>query len=234
MSTALVTGASEGLGRAVILALAQEGWDLVIDARRPEPLDQVADQARAAGGTVQSLPGDVADADHRRALVEAARATGSLDLLVANASTLGPTPLPAVADLALADFDRTLQVNTVAPLALVQAALPALRKAHGTVVVVTSDAAIEGYEGWAAYGASKAALEQAAHILGAEEPTLHVYRFDPGDMRTRMHQDAFPGEDISDRPDPSSVVPALLRLVANRRPSGRYRATDLTGLEVAP
>ncbi len=192
----------------------------------------MADAARRTGGTVHALPGDVADPAHREALVAAAEATGSLDLLVANAGTLGPSPLPSVAELSLADLDRTLRVNTVAQVGLVQRALPALRAAAGTVVVVTSDAAVEGYEGWAAYGASKAALEQVAHVLGAEEPTVRVHRFDPGDMRTRMHQEAFPGEDISDRPEPESVVPALRRLVADRRPSGRYRASEL--LEVAP
>lgn len=228
MSTALITGASEGLGRALALSLAHDGWELVIDARRPEPLEAMAEEARAAGATVHALPGDVADPSHRDALVAAAEATGSLDLVVANAGTLGPTPLPPVAELSLPDLDQTLRINTVAQVGLIQRTLPALRAATGTVVVVTSDAAVEGYEGWSAYGASKAALEQVAHILGAEEPDLHVHRFDPGDMRTRMHQDAFPGEDISDRPEAASAVPALRRLVAERRPSGRYRASELT------
>lgn len=227
MSTALITGASEGLGRALALSLAADGWELVIDARRAGPLEEVAAAAREAGATVHALPGDVADPAHRDALVAAAEASGSLDLLVANAGTLGPTPLPSVAELSLADLERALRVNTVAQVGLVQRALPALRGAEGTVVVVTSDAAVEGYEGWAAYGASKAALEQVAHILGAEEPGLRVHRFDPGDMRTRMHQDAFPGEDISDRPKPEAVVPALRALVADRRPSGRHRASEL-------
>ncbi|MGI8938336.1 MAG: SDR family NAD(P)-dependent oxidoreductase [Iamia sp.] len=229
MSTALITGASEGLGRALALALATDGWDLVIDARRPEPLVRVADEARSTGAVVHALPGDVADPDHRDALVAAAEATGPLDLLVANAGTLGPSPLPPVADLRLEDLEHALRVNTVAQVGLIQRALPALRAAGGTVVVVTSDAAVEGYEGWGAYGTSKAALEQVAHILGAEEDEVRVHRFDPGDMRTQMHQDAFPGEDISDRPEPSTVAPSLLRLVADGRPSGRYRASELEG-----
>lgn len=228
MSTALITGASEGLGRALTLSLAADGWELVVDARRPAPLEAVTAEARSAGATVHALAGDVADPAHRQALVGTAAATGSLDLLVANAGTLGPTPLPPVAELSLADLERTLRVNTVAQVGLIQEALPALRAAGGTVVVVTSDAAVEGYEGWGAYGASKAALEQIAHILGAEEPDVAVHRFDPGDMRTRMHQDAFPGEDISDRPEPEAVMPALRRLLAEPHPSARYRASDLT------
>lgn len=229
MSTAIVTGASRGLGRALALDLARDRWDLVIDARSAGPLQEVAREAQAAGATVRALPGDIADPAHRRSLVDAAEERDGLDLLVANAGTLGPSPLPSVAELSLADLEATLRVNTVAPLGLVQLALPALRAAGGTVVAVTSDAAVEGYEGWGAYGASKAALEQLAHILGAEEPALQVYRFDPGDMRTRMHQDAFPDEDISDRPAPESVVPALRRLLADRPPSGRYRAADGAG-----
>jgi NAD(P)-dependent dehydrogenase (short-subunit alcohol dehydrogenase family) len=229
MSTAIVTGASRGLGRALALDLARDRWDLVIDARSAGVLQEVAREAQAAGATVRAFPGDIADPAHRRSLVEAAEERDGLDLLVVNAGTLGPSPLPSVAELSLADLEATLRVNTVAPLGLVQLALPALRAAGGTVVAVTSDAAVEGYEGWGAYGASKAALEQLAHILGAEEPALRVYRFDPGDMRTRMHQDAFPGDDISDRPEPESVVPVLRRLLAERPPSGRYRAADRAG-----
>ncbi|HXH59148.1 SDR family NAD(P)-dependent oxidoreductase [Iamia sp.] len=229
MSTAIVTGASRGLGRALALDLARDRWDLVIDARSAGPLQEVARELQAAGGTVRALAGDIADPAHRRALVEAAEERGPLDLLVANAGTLGPSPLPSLAELSLADLEVTLRVNTVAQVGLVQQALPALRAAGGTVVAVTSDAAVEGYEGWGAYGASKAALEQLAHILGAEEPALRVYRFDPGDMRTRMHQDAFPGDDISDRPEPETVLPVLRRLLAERPPSGRYRAADRAG-----
>lgn len=225
--TALITGASEGLGRALARGLAVVGWQLVIDARRPAPLDAVARELRAGGTIVEAVPGDVADPAHRAALVAAAEELGGTDLLLANAGTLGPTPLPPVATLSLDDLERTLAVNTVAQVGLIQGALPSLRARRGTVVAVTSDAAVEGFEGWGAYGASKAAFEQVAHVLGAEEPHLAVYRFDPGDMRTQMHQDAFAGEDISDRPDPKTVVPALLRLITERPASGRYRASEL-------
>ncbi len=228
--TAIVTGASSGLGRAVAHDLAASGWNVVVDARHAPALADAAAAVRAGaapGVTVHEVVGDVGDGDHRRHLVAAALALGGVDLLVANAGTLGPTPLPHLATISLSELDRTLRTNVVAQIGLVQEALPALRAAAGTVVVVTSDAAVEGYEGWGAYGASKAALEQAAHVLGVEEDAVRVHRFDPGDMRTPMHQAAFPGEDISDRPEPESVVPALRRLVFDRPPSGRYRASNL-------
>ena len=225
--TAIVTGATAGLGRAVAHDLAAAGWALVIDARTAADLDVVGAELRATGADVTTVVGDVADPTHRRALVAAAG--DRIDLLVASAGTLGPSPLPRLAEVRLPDLERTLRTNVVAQVGLVQEALPRLRAAGGTVVAVTSDAAVEGYEGWGAYGASKAAFEQVAHVLGAEEPDLAVYRFDPGDMRTRMHQDAFPGEDISDRPRPETVVPALLRLVDEAPASGRYRAADLDG-----
>jgi NAD(P)-dependent dehydrogenase (short-subunit alcohol dehydrogenase family) len=219
MPIAIVTGASRGFGRAVAADLAADGWDVVADARSP------IDPADLAG--VRTLRGDVADADHRAALVATAAHHGGLDLLVLNAGTLGPSPLPRLADVGLDDVAGVLAVNAVAQLGLVQAALPLLRAAHGAVVAVTSDAAVEGYEGWGVYGASKAALEQLANVLAAEEPEVRVYRFDPGDMRTQMHQDAFPGEDITDRAEPESVVPALRRLLRDAPPSGRYAAADL-------
>ncbi|HEX5945166.1 MAG TPA: SDR family oxidoreductase [Acidimicrobiales bacterium] len=226
--TALVTGASKGLGRAFAERLAADGWSLVVDARDADALDAarvVLDGA--GGGTVIALPGDVDEPVHVAALVGAAAAQGRFELLVNNAGTLGPTPLPPVAGLRAADLERTFRVNAVAPLRIIQAALPHLRAARGTVLNVTSDAAVEGYEGWAAYGASKAALEQLSRVLAAEEPDIRVYWVDPGDMRTQMHQDAFPGEDISDRPLPESRVPGLVRLVEERPPSGRYQVSDL-------
>lgn len=225
--TAIVTGASTGLGRAVAHDLAAAGWALVVDARTAADLDRVATELRAGGATVTALAGDVTDAAHRRDLVAAAGER--IDLLVASAGTLGPHPLPRLADLDLADLERTLRTNVVAQVGLVQEALPALRAAGGVVVVVTSDAAVEGYAGWGAYGASKAGVEQAAHVLGVEEPGLAVYRFDPGDLRTRMHAAAFPGEDISDRPAPEAVAPAIRHLAERRPPSGRYRAAELVG-----
>jgi NAD(P)-dependent dehydrogenase (short-subunit alcohol dehydrogenase family) len=219
MPTAIITGASQGLGRALATDLARDGWRLVVDARTPSGLSEAA----ASWPSAVALAGDVTDAEHRRALVAAAG--DELDLLVLNASALGPSPLPALSGLPLAELRAILEVNVVAALGLLQEALPALRAAGGTVVAISSDAAVEGYEGWGGYGASKAALDQLANVLRAEEPAITVHAFDPGDMRTAMHQAAFPGEDISDRPAPSTVVPALRRLLA--LPGGRYRATDL-------
>jgi NAD(P)-dependent dehydrogenase (short-subunit alcohol dehydrogenase family) len=229
MPTALITGASQGLGKALALALAERGWSLVIDARRPDPLTAVADRLVAAGAAaVRPVPGDVADAGHRAVLATVAADLGGLDLLVNNASTLGASPQPAVADWVVDGFRWVYDVNVLAPLALTQLTLPGLRTRGGRIVNVSSDAAVEAYEGWGAYGSSKAALDQLTAILAAEEPKLRVYAVDPGDMRTQLHQDAFPGEDISDRAEPESVVPALLRLVEDDLPSGRYRASELT------
>ncbi|WP_138732207.1 SDR family NAD(P)-dependent oxidoreductase [Modestobacter excelsi] len=222
--TALVTGASRGLGLALATALDAEGWQLVLDARDGDRL-ATAVAGLPLPGLVTALPGDVADPAHRAAL--AAAVPSRLDLLVTNASDLGPSPLPPLAELPLPAFERVLAVNTVAPLALVQLLLPALRRAGGRVLQISSDAAVEAYAGWGGYGASKAALDQLSAVLAVEEPDLRVYAVDPGDMATEMHQAAFPGEDISDRPTPETVVPALLRLVAGELPSGRYRAAEL-------
>ena len=221
---ALVTGASAGLGRALATALDRRGWRLVVDARDAARLTAAVD-AFPRPDLVTGVPGDVADPDHRRAL--AAAVGGRLDLYVANASALGPSPLPRLADLDPDEFERILRTNVVAPLALGQLLLPALRAAGGTVVTISSDAAVEAYEGWGGYGASKAALDQLAAVLSVEEPALRVYAVDPGDMATDMHQAAFPGEDISDRPAPEAVVPGLLALVDGDLPGGRYRAADL-------
>jgi NAD(P)-dependent dehydrogenase (short-subunit alcohol dehydrogenase family) len=226
--TALITGASRGFGRALAERLAADGWNLTIDARDAAALADARASIDAAGpGTVVALAGDVADPVHAAALVSAAAGQGRLELVVNNAGTLGPSPLPHVSWLRTADLERVLATNVVAPLRILQAALPHLREQHGAVVNVTSDAAVEGYEGWGAYGASKAALEQLSRVLAAEEDRVRVYWVDPGDMRTVMHQDAFPGEDISDRPLPETRVPALVRLIDERPPSGRYRVEDL-------
>jgi NAD(P)-dependent dehydrogenase (short-subunit alcohol dehydrogenase family) len=222
--TALVTGASRGLGRALSAALADRGWRLVLDGRDAERLTTTV-AALPHPELVTAVPGDVADPQHRAALAEAVGP--QLDLLVNNASNLGPSPLPQLADLPPEEFLRVLTVNTVAPLALVQAVLPALRLAHGTVVDISSDAAVEAYAGWGGYGASKAALDQVTAVLAVEHPELRVFAVDPGDMATDMHQSAFPGEDISDRPAPETVVPALFALLDGDLPSGRYRAADL-------
>ncbi len=222
--TALVTGASRGLGRALATALADGRWRLVVDGRDAARLTEAA-ATLPHPELVTAVPGDVADPQHRAAL---ARAVGPrLDLLVNNASDLGPSPLPPLADLPTDAFLRVLTVNAVAPLALVQAVLPALRSAHGTVVDISSDAAVEAYAGWGGYGASKAALDQLTAVLGVENPELRIYAVDPGDMNTDMHQAAFPGEDISDRPAPETVVPRLLALLDGDLPSGRYRAAEL-------
>jgi NAD(P)-dependent dehydrogenase (short-subunit alcohol dehydrogenase family) len=227
MPVAIVTGASEGFGRALAEDLAKDGWDLVIDARHAGRLQATATALAAYGTTVRALVGDIADAGHRQALMGAVESLGRLDLLVNNASTLGPTPLPDLASFPIEDLAGVYRVNVLAPLAIIQLALPVLVASKGSIVNVTSDAAVEAYEGWGGYGSSKAALEQVSQVLSAEQPGVRVYSFDPGDMRTRMHQDAFPGEDISDRPAPTTVVPALRRLLRNAPPSGRYRASEL-------
>ena len=229
-STALVTGGSRGLGRALAAELTARGWRVVVDAR---DADRLAATVAGLGdpALVTAVSGDVADPAHRRALAEAVG--DRLDLLVNNASDLGPSPLPRLADLDPERFQALLTVNTVAPLALLQAVLPALTAAGGRVLDISSDAAVEAYAGWGGYGASKAALDQLTAVLAVEHPELRVYAVDPGDMRTDMHQAAFPGEDISDRPEPDAVVPALLALVAGDLPSGRYRAADLVPAGVA-
>lgn len=221
MPVAIITGASRGLGLALARALSGEGWRLVLDARGAEALERATAEL---GGDVVAVAGDVADPAHRRALVDAAGPR--VDLLVNNASALGPSPQPGLADYPLDALERVYAVNVLAPLALIQLALPRLPDG-GCVIDVTSDAAVEAYPGWGGYGSSKAALDQLTAILAAEHPRLRVYAVDPGDMRTRMHEEAFPGEDISDRPLPEERVPGLLALVRGGRPSGRYVAADV-------
>ncbi|HTZ07867.1 MAG TPA: SDR family oxidoreductase [Acidimicrobiales bacterium] len=231
MPVAVVTGASKGLGRALARGLVDRGWSVVVDARDGRALEDAAGGLRPhlhPGAAVVAVAGDVADPGHRRVLVRAAAELGPLDLLVNNASTLGPTPLPDLAALPPHDVRHILETDVVAPLALIQEALPALRRAPApSVLNVTSDAAVEAYRGWGGYGLAKAALDHLSAVLGVEEPDLAVWAVDPGDMRTAMHQAAFPGEDISDRPAPEEVVPALLALVEARPPSGRYRAAEI-------
>ncbi|HEY0452316.1 SDR family oxidoreductase [Actinophytocola sp.] len=225
MPVAIITGASRGLGLALATGLAEAGWRLVVDARDAEAL---ATAATWIGPAAVAVPGDVTDPAHRAALVAAAAELGGVDLLVNNAGTLGPSPQPSVAAYPLDALRSVYEVNVVAPLGLVQLALPGLRARGGAVVTVTSDAAVEPYEGWGGYGSAKAAVEQVSHVLAAEEPAVRVWRVDPGDLRTRMHQEAFPDEDISDRPLPETVVPAFLHLVTTRPPSGRVRLVDVT------
>jgi NAD(P)-dependent dehydrogenase (short-subunit alcohol dehydrogenase family) len=231
MGVAIVTGASRGLGQALAEGLAQEGWSLIIDWRDPVALAAAAARLEARRGpaaTVDAVAGDITDADHRQALVTAAAAGGGLDLLVNNAGTLGASPLPPVADYPLDALRVALEVNVVAQLGLTQVALPLLLAApRPRLLTITSDAAVEAYEGWGGYGAGKAALEQLGAVLAVELPALSVWSVDPGDLRTDMQQAAYPGEDISDRPEPATVVPAFLGLIDSDRPSGRYRAADL-------
>jgi NAD(P)-dependent dehydrogenase (short-subunit alcohol dehydrogenase family) len=217
MPTAIVTGASRGLGLALARALAERGWRLVIDAREPGPLDAAATEL-ALTTDVVALPGDVADPEHRAALVAAA---GPIDLLVNNASVLGPSPQPALADYPPDTLEHVYRVNVLAPLALIQLTHPQ------RVINITSDVAVEAYEGWGGYGSSKAALDHLTAILAAEQPDRRFYAVDPGDMNTRLHQEAFPGEDISDRPPPEDSVPGLLALIEGDLPSGRYQAKAL-------
>jgi NAD(P)-dependent dehydrogenase (short-subunit alcohol dehydrogenase family) len=223
MPTAIVTGASRGLGRALSQALAGRGWNLVVDARGADAL--AATWAHEPRVTV--IAGDVTDPAHRRTLVEAAG--GPIDALVNNASVLGPSPQPSLSDYPLEELRRVYEVNVVAPLALVQLALPRLARG-ARILNVTSDAGVEPYEGWGGYGSSKAALDQVSAILAVEHPGLRVYAVDPGDMRTQLHQEAFPGEEISDRPLPEASVPGLLALLEGELPSGRYRTAELVGV----
>ena len=233
MSTAIITGASRGFGLALALELAGAGWDLVVDARDKGDLSQAASRIDAAGGgRVMPVDGDVTDHGHLRSLVEAAASIGDFSLLVNNASMLGPSPQPPLAEYPIDVMELVFATNLIAPLRLIQVSLPYLRETGGTVINVTSDAAVEGYEGWGGYGASKAALDQLSNVLAAEEPDITVYWFDPGDMNTRMHQEAFPGEDISDRPLPATRVPAVMRLLDGHYPTGRYQAADLLAEEV--
>jgi NAD(P)-dependent dehydrogenase (short-subunit alcohol dehydrogenase family) len=223
--TALITGASRGLGLALARALADGGWNLIIDARGEDDLRSIS--AKLSERTrVVAIVGDIADPEHRAALAEAAREFGGLDALVNNASILGPSPQPALLDYPLDVLEEVYRKNTISPLALIQILRNELKQ-DARVINVTSDAAVEPYEGWGGYGSSKAALEQISNILAAENPDLRVYRVDPGDMRTRMHQEAFPDEDISDRPLPEESVPGFLELITGDLPSGRYGARAL-------
>jgi NAD(P)-dependent dehydrogenase (short-subunit alcohol dehydrogenase family) len=223
-SVAIVTGGSRGLGRALAEGLAAAGWRLVIDGRDAAAL---AEARWGLPADAVALSGDITDPAHRASLVEAAADLGPLGLVVNNAGILGPSPQPDLAGYPLSALREVYEVNVFAPVCLTQLTLPALRANNGALVLVTSDASVEPYERWGGYGSAKAAVDQLARVLAVEEPAVRVWAVDPGDLRTRMHQEAFPGEDISDRPEPASVVPAFLRLLADRPPSGRVRLADL-------
>jgi NAD(P)-dependent dehydrogenase (short-subunit alcohol dehydrogenase family) len=221
---AVVTGASRGLGHALATGLARDGWRLVITARDASAL---AEGRWPLPGEVVAVPGDVTDPSHRAAVARAAADLGGARLLVNNAGILGPSPLPPLAAYPVDALREVIEVNVVAPLALTQLLLPSLRAHAGAIVNVTSDASVEAYAGWGGYGLAKAAVDQASRVLAVEEPDVRVWAVDPGDLRTRMHQEAFPGEDISDRPLPETVVPAFRRLLADRPPSGRIRLAEV-------
>jgi NAD(P)-dependent dehydrogenase (short-subunit alcohol dehydrogenase family) len=224
--TALVTGASRGFGHALTAALVRRGWHVIVDARDADRLARSVVDLQDPSA-VTALPGNVVDDEHRAELARAVQARGRLDLLVHNASVLGPSPLVPLGDHPLPELLEVFEVNALAPVPLTQLVLPALRASRGRVVHVSSDAAVGAYEGWGAYGAAKAALDHAARVLAVEEPEVRSWSFDPGDMRTELHALAEPGIDLSHLPLPEEVVPALLRLLDEDLPSGRYTAGDL-------
>ncbi|MGH2820193.1 MAG: SDR family NAD(P)-dependent oxidoreductase [Actinomycetota bacterium] len=229
MSVAIITGASRGLGLALARALAERRWELIIDARGADALASVAGELDSRTRTLP-IPGDVADEEHRRALISAARSLGRLDLLANNAAVLGPSPPPRLSGCSLDALRHVFEINALAPLRLLQMALPLLESSQGRVVNVTSDAAVTPYLGWGLYGSSKAALEALSAVAETEHPGLRIYRVDPGDMNTLMEQEGFPDEDVSDRPSPDAAVPGLLALVEGDLPSGRYRAQAMDDL----
>ncbi len=231
MKNALITGASRGLGRALTRNLAEHEWGLIIDARNRKALEETMAELSAnysaSPDKLIAIPGSVTSESHRRKLATAARQLGGLDALVNNASYLGPSPQPNLLDYPLDILQQVYETNVFAPLALIQT-LRSVLQPEACIINVTSDAGVEAYGGWGGYGSSKAALEHVSAILAEENPGWHVYWVDPGDMRTQMQQEAFPNEDISDRPLPEESVPGLLALLDGKQPSGRYKARELT------
>jgi NAD(P)-dependent dehydrogenase (short-subunit alcohol dehydrogenase family) len=225
MKNALITGASRGLGLALARQLAQNGWGLILDARGKKALERVRDELSPQTKVI-AISGDVTAESHRKKLLKAAQELGGLDALVNNASLLGPSPQPQLLNYPLDVLEEVYRVNVIAPLAILQALHSAI-KTDACIINVTSDAGVEAYGGWGGYGSSKAALEHLSRILAEENPSWRVYWVDPGDMRTQMQQEAFPDEDISDRPLPEESVPGLLALIDGQLPSGRYRTREL-------
>ena len=225
MKNALITGASRGLGLALARQLAENGWGLIIDARGKKALERVREEL-SQKTTVTAVPGDVTAEAHRKKLLKAAQELGGLDLIGNNASLLGPSPQPQLLEYPLDVLDDVYRANVIAPLAIIQS-LHSTLKMEACIINVTSDAGVEAYGGWGGYGSSKAALEHLSHIFAEENPSLRIYWVDPGDMRTQMQQEAFPDEDISDRPLPEESVPGLMALIEGDQPSGRYRAREV-------
>ena len=223
--TALITGASRGLGLALACELAQQNWRLIINARGAEALED-ARKELAKWTDVIAIAGDVTDLEHRKALALAAKEIGGLDTVINNAGILGPSPQPELLNYPLDVLTDVYRANVIAPLGVLQALQHTL-KSDARVINITSDAAREAYPGWGGYGSSKAALEQLSNVLAAERPNWRIYWVDPGDMRTQMHREAFPFEDISDRPLPETSVPGFIELIKNNYPSGRYAAREL-------
>jgi Dehydrogenases with different specificities (related to short-chain alcohol dehydrogenases) len=227
MKNALITGASRGLGLALARQLAQQGWGLIIDGRGRKALEHAGVEL-ATRTKIIAITGDVTAESHRKKLFKAAQELGGLDLIVNNASLLGPSPQPQLLDYPLDVLEDVYRANVIAPLAIIQTLHSTLRP-DACIINVTSDAGVEAYGGWGGYGSSKAALEHLSHILAEENPSLRIYWVDPGDMRTQMQQEAFPDEDISDRPLPEESVPGLIALIEGKEPSGRYRAREVIG-----
>ncbi len=223
--TALITGASRGLGLALARELAQQNWRLIINARGAEALED-ARKELSKWTDVIAIAGDVTDLEHRKALAHAAKEIGGLDTVINNAGILGPSPQPELLDYPLDTLADVYRANVIAPLGVLQVLQHTL-KSDARVINITSDAAREAYPGWGGYGSSKAALEQLSNVLAAERPNWRIYWVDPGDMRTQMHREAFPFEDISDRPLPETSVPGFIELLENNYPRGRYAAREL-------